>query len=438
MPRPGPNVTSDADTQPGSDSLFPTGFSGGGALVRSGSVGTGELADGSVASADLNLSSVATALAARGEFTGTYASLIGNPMANLSVAGFKQMAAWRAAALSARSGSTARVAFYGDSITFGFGADTSRETENLCRVWRDMLAIGTGLPVFEGMAPANSDNAAGATKRSFWTAGTGWSIAAGYGIGGHGAQSATSTATGTLDFGPFTCDGFTVKYMRRASTATFDIWVNGGTHSTVGSAGADAIQTATISATLGSNTLHIGSVGAGAQGAIILGVEPTITTGGVKVANFGVPSVTASTAAGSSTAWAPLLVAFDDWQPHLTVIGLGTNDYLAASNRTPTQLQADITTIITKAKTYGSVLLWIEPERTDIANVNTSYTWAQYAAAQKAAAAAANVPILDLAGLWGGTVASARGGAYNSDGVHPSSEGHASIASALYRVLVPA
>lgn len=79
MTRPGPNVTSDADTQPGSDSLFPTGFSGGGALVRSGSVGTGELADGSVAAADLNLPSVAAAIAARTEFTNTYAGISTTP-----------------------------------------------------------------------------------------------------------------------------------------------------------------------------------------------------------------------------------------------------------------------------------------------------------------------------------------------------------------------
>lgn len=72
MPRPGPSVTSGADLQPGSDSLFPSGFTSGGARPSAGSVGTGELADGSVAAADLNLSSVAAALAARQEFTGTY------------------------------------------------------------------------------------------------------------------------------------------------------------------------------------------------------------------------------------------------------------------------------------------------------------------------------------------------------------------------------
>jgi hypothetical protein len=79
MPRPGPSVTSGADLQPGSDSLFPSGFTGGGARPSAGSVGTGEIADGSVSGADLNLSSVATALAARGEFTGTYGPVLPGP-----------------------------------------------------------------------------------------------------------------------------------------------------------------------------------------------------------------------------------------------------------------------------------------------------------------------------------------------------------------------
>jgi hypothetical protein len=65
--KPGPSVTSGADTQPGSDSLFPSGF-GGGSLIRTGGVGTAEIADASVAAADLNLPSVAAALAARTEF----------------------------------------------------------------------------------------------------------------------------------------------------------------------------------------------------------------------------------------------------------------------------------------------------------------------------------------------------------------------------------
>jgi lysophospholipase L1-like esterase len=73
MTKPGPSVTSGADTQPGSDSLFPSGF-GGGAIVRTGGVGTSEIADSSVAATDLNLPSVSAALAARSEFTGTYAT----------------------------------------------------------------------------------------------------------------------------------------------------------------------------------------------------------------------------------------------------------------------------------------------------------------------------------------------------------------------------
>lgn len=75
MTKPGPSVTSGADTQPGSDSLFPSGF-GGGAAIRTGGVGTGEIADGSVSSTDLNLSSVATALVTRSEFTGAYAGIL--------------------------------------------------------------------------------------------------------------------------------------------------------------------------------------------------------------------------------------------------------------------------------------------------------------------------------------------------------------------------
>jgi hypothetical protein len=74
--KPGPSVTSGADTQPGSDSLFPSGF-GGGSLIRAGGVGTAEIADASIAAADLNLASVAAAIAARSELTGAYARVYG-------------------------------------------------------------------------------------------------------------------------------------------------------------------------------------------------------------------------------------------------------------------------------------------------------------------------------------------------------------------------
>lgn len=71
MTKPGPRVTSGADTQPGSDALVPTGFGGGGtANVRPNSVGSSEITDGSVTAADLNMASVAAAIAARSELTG--------------------------------------------------------------------------------------------------------------------------------------------------------------------------------------------------------------------------------------------------------------------------------------------------------------------------------------------------------------------------------
>ena len=60
--------------------------------------------------------------------------------------------------------------------------------------------------------------------------------------------------------------------MRRATTGTFDISVDGGSATTIGGSGADALQSATISAgSLGSHTLHMGNVAGGI--AVIIGVS---------------------------------------------------------------------------------------------------------------------------------------------------------------------
>lgn len=248
------------------------------------------------------------------------------------------------------------------------------------------------------------------------------------GLVGAAGLSAPAGTAANADLGPVTCDSFTIWYMRRATTGTFDISVDGGTATTIGGSGADGLQSATISAgSLGSHTLHMGSVSGGI--AVIIGVEATVGTGGIYVSNGGLPSSGTSswmTASGENP-WNGEHTAGDTPQPKLTVIGLGVNDDQANTNPATTQSKLD--TILAKALTYGSALLWIEPQRTDVSS--PTYPWTQYVDAIKAAGAARSVPVLDIGALWGGTIT-----AYDSgDHVHPSTEGHYQIARAIHRAI---
>ncbi|MFZ2912397.1 MAG: SGNH/GDSL hydrolase family protein, partial [Candidatus Absconditicoccaceae bacterium] len=119
--------------------------------------------------------------------------------------------------------------------------------------------------------------------------------------------------------------------------------------------------------------------------------------------------------------------------PHLSIIGLGDNEY--STNLPPVTFQSQLTTIVAKALLTGSVLLWLEPLRTDVVG---TYPWSDYVTAIKAVAVANNIPWLDINDLWGGGI-TAQGGIYDSgDHVHPNTEGHYTIARAICDVILDA
>jgi len=366
------------------------------------------------------MSSSGRNLATDPSLTSAYVPVVGTPIVrNVTADGLKKFRQALAATLN--SATNTKIALVGDSITYGYGA-TSKQLDSWAAVFQDIITARYNA-TRKGVEYATSKNVAGTDKRTFWTAGTGWTAAVGYGI--FDGQTAPAGTTGLLSLGPVTCDSFVIYYMRRATTGTFDWNVDGGAATTIGGSGTDALMTATVSAgALGTHTLNIGNVLTGA--AIIIGIEAVNSQNHITVSNAGVPSAVTAGFINTTNPWEPGNVIWDTPQPHLTVLGLGTNDY--SGNVLPATFQTNLTTLVTKAQLYGSVLLWIEPKRTDVTG---TYNYSQYVAATKAVAIAKACPYIDINEFWGGGTA-----VYDSgDHVHPKTEGHYQIARALAAAL---
>ena len=324
-----------------------------------------------------------------------------------------------------------RILFAGDSTTYGYQC-TNYTTDNIAQVTLEMLAAFTA-PTRMGIIYPRE--ATGIIQRSYIVYGAGWTNTAGYGLAGLGALTGAASAASNLDIGPFDCNGFIVYWIRRAATSTFNLTIDAEAPTATGGSGADLLMTTTVAAAaFGTHTLHIGTIGAGATGAIIIGVEPIVGASpgtGVYVANAGTGGSKSGDWNAPTGAWATFNVAWDVPQPNLSVIDLGINDM--GTNVLPATFQTNLTAIVTKAQTYGSVLLVVPHERTD---ATFTYPWSQYVAAIQAVATAKAVPVLNVGTLLGGTIASAAGGAYDSgDHIHMNTLGYYLKARAIVRAI---
>jgi lysophospholipase L1-like esterase len=344
---------------------------------------------------------------------------------------------WRNALATARAGTGyARLNCYGDSITQG---STSTPAPVWANSWPTRLrtkldntfgAAGTGVIHL----PADGDDTRvvlNANGGQAWNTYDGFSPYATWGI-----YSPTNTTGASITVGPVQCDSFTVHTFGTTGAGPLGISIDGGAVTNYPNTRTPngPLAITVPAGALGMHTIKIQVVAGGFI--IVHGVEATIGSAGVRTTNWGCSSaradwlVAGSTGADGSTTSGSLPFSFDLFPPDLSIIAFGVNEYL---QHTPVATyKANVQTIITKAKTFGDVLLL-----TGVPNQSTTGVPSQgdLAAALYDLADTNDVPVLDIGDRMVSYAASA---ALMNPPTHPNTAGYWDIADAVYQAISPA
>lgn len=345
---------------------------------------------------------------------------------------------WRAAlARQAAGGSAARLHCYGDSITWGLFQSDPLQTTAYPSKLRTLL--NSWIPSFEGpIWFSNPQTGNGATVNDTRVIiGAGWLQQTGgapYTGPGGATMLQNTTTTNSIDFGPVTCDSFTIYYLKMPSSYLFSWQIDAGAVTQIQSnSGSISVASTTVSAgAVGSHTLHIANV----TGARIFAVEyddSTRAQTGIKVSRAGNPGATSGDWCKDTDASKSLAPAFDIVSPDLTVLMLGDNDY--NQNIDPAVYYSNMTAIINRARSKnGDVLLVVQPYPNA---AGKAYTPTLYRQQAYALADSLNVAVLDLQDRWPLPWATANAAPFSlySDGFHPNNKGYQDIAQAVFNVL---
>lgn len=365
-----------------------------------------------------------------------------NPSTNLT--------RWRRALANVKSGTAnARLLCAGDSTTFGVGSNGTQNTGDLIQ-----LSFPTQLAqLFNSAginAHANSIMSNGADfgvsqftvthinndNRVTW--GSGWTTNGLNSLGG-GMYCNTAGNAGAMSFLPTTnVDTFKVYYLANAtSTATFTLDLNGSGTATINQqTGEPSVQVATITGTLGSNTLNI-KWASGSTQLFIVGIEAYDSSKKwVDVINSGWSGSTAENWAFiDSFFWDVTKVLQNNIQPDLMILNLGINDWNGGNTGTPTQLasfQTAMQVIITAGLVHGDVII-MTPAPTE-ASTQTLAIQQKYINVMYSLAASNNIPLIDMwARFVSWEVSNPLGFYFNF--AHPSGSGYADNAIQLRNIL---
>ena len=336
----------------------------------------------------------------------------------------------RAALGRVRRGSgNARILCIGDSTTNGYlsnGTTGDLKTYSWPGHLSAMLnASGVNAHFSSFLGSGNGQNA---TFDPRIGKGTGWLTGLSASMGGLFYYGNSSTS-GSLSFTPsVNVDTFNFWYVTFSGYGTFSHDVDGGTATSINSAGATgAVLGGTRSTTLGAHTFNFKWVSGG--NVVPIGVEAYDSTKSwVSVMNAGVHGYKSSDWSAQNPNYG-YAAALTTMAPDLTIVGLGINDW--QNGVSLSSFVANMQAIITNAKAVGDCAL-ITPNPTN--NVISEATQAGYVQALYSLAAANNVPIIDVFGRFSG-FATANTTGLMGDTVHPNGIGYADIARAVMKVI---
>lgn len=334
---------------------------------------------------------------------------------------FDALSSWRTALMAVRAGTAnARMLAIGDSTTGGWPTSYIDRTTNIWAAGK--LASARHGAIFTTDPPTYAESRV--------VYGTGWDNVGvnDYGPANRGVAAAPPGVAGNLSIGPVYCDRFEIWYFD-AGVATFDWRIDGGAPTTVNVGATAAIPSpsvVTASVSPGTHTLTIGNITG--NYVWIPFVEPRLGTSGLYVARFGLGATTSTMWASEGSSFASEILVFHSLQPKLTVIMLTAGDL-----NTQTSLvtyAANINSLVTLGKTYGSVVLAVAPRPTITWPV---ITYDQYIATIESIRDSQNVAMINFANHFAYDPPSL----YMEDSLHPFADAQAEMALVLAAAVMP-
>jgi len=342
---------------------------------------------------------------------------------------------WRKALAQVRAGTGfAKLACYGDSTTRGTGAGTGGslnvdgQANGYPRRLADMLN-SYFIPARHSAVWGGGWGSGGSDARL--SMGAGWAISGANGFNAlGGATLSNNSTTNVLSFTPTgQFDTCVVWYGRQTSKGTFNLDIDGGSATSVATAGVTATLSQTKTASLGTHTVNITPTTIG-QGIDIVGIDCYNSAApDVRVWNCGRSGAIASDLALAGNAIQSLTV-LQTVAPDLTVLNIGINDMVAATSQS--SYQASINAIITGARVTGDIVLMV-PTPIDPGNA-TQDLQNQFRAWLLDLAKSNSAPLIDMSARW------INYSAANTDGLmgngnHPSALGYADEAAAIANLI---
>ena len=298
-----------------------------------------------------------------------------------------------------------------------------------------------------GFIPANSNDQIpdGTLARTYsWTRSGTWtdcgtavsgSAATCVGANAADASSADASTPGRYVIADTMTD-FTILWYRQTGGGSFTWSVDGGSTTTISTAGAAGIQTSTISGlSSASHSVTLSVTVAGSTGVRFAGFFARITgAGGVIVSRVGQSGSMASDwSSANQTYWAQNMAAL---APDVVVSIWGTNEMNA--NQAPATHAAALATLIGSARGSLPQVDWVAICASNNNFTGKTYSMAQYCNAQQDLARTQSaVSSVDLTRIFGSFADSNARSEMQSNGYHLNAVGGIKAAHAIYEHLMP-
>ncbi len=352
---------------------------------------------------------------------------------SFSVAGLPK---WSAAVQAGQAGTRDPIVLaLGDSKTWGVGSLSSNLSANdksksyptqlAGYKFGGLSAQSAFLSSGQLISLSTAQLAAGDSRFVVGAAGVGNGGSGGESIGGYSLRAATVGEN--YRFTPVEeVDTFEVWYLRQTTgNGVMGLAVNGGPVTNVSTTGATAYMKATITCPLGVNTLNVSLV-SGTRCDVYQIIAYNSAARRVRVYNAGVPGAMVSDIATSVNPQNPLN-AFDELDPDLTIIDLGTNEANQSSLPVEATWKGNYQLFINAAIAANSDVLLVVPfpmgSTNGLANQATIRQWILDLAASN------SLPFVDLQTRWGSYAAKNALGWYR-DTLHATQLGYADVAAA--------
>ena len=342
---------------------------------------------------------------------------------------------FRAAIANVKNGtSDTKIVVIGDSTSIGYGSTTTTTAmryngyPNKLAAYFASSGINAEANGWIGDGGLNSTSPS-STLDGRIVVGSGWSETGIEFPGGCSFQA--SSTTSNLSFTPTVqVDKFVVTYLQFSGIGTFSYKIGSGSTTNVNCSGTASIQTVTISANLGTNTLNLNWVSGGLV--CIIGIDAYNSTIGKQV-----HIINGGWTGSKSGDWQNVISVLSNTIPNtfllgqsLTIIQLGINDM--NSGVSVASYTSNMQALITACLAAGDVVLMTaEPEST--ANASAAIQ-VQFQQAVISLASTNSIGVIDMYGRWVSYTVSNAAGLYY-DSTHPNATGYTDVGQAIFNAL---